>query len=203
MTRSSACSEPEVIRMFVDRAVDAGVGFELLDQEFAQAAGGLAGRRRRSRRWQACGLRAAAPNSPRRSRHRAGIVGIVVTAGEIVFRHAGEFGRRRRQAGAQQRREVEGVASWLMLARRQDSAQTRGTAPGRRAWAGRRARSTEAAHQLADRDLRLHPRQRIAGAGVDAEAERQMAVGMAADVAAVGIGNCSGSRLAAPMHRCT
>src|SRR6266403_129145 len=36
----------------------------------------------------------------------------------------------------------------------------------------------EAAHELADRHLGLHPRQRITGASVDAEAEGEVTVGM-------------------------
>ena len=70
----------------------------------------------------------------------------------------------------------------------------------------------EAAHELADRHLGLHPRQRKAGAGVDAEAERQMAVGMAADVEPVRLGElrrdrgwrrrCTDARRCRPASRC-
>ena len=100
LTRSSACSEPEVIR--ISSAVQAMPASRLsfCDQEFAQrpvalrAAGEAVGRER--------------PAFARQHRVRRGdqrrraamLVAVVVAADEIVFRQAGEFGRRRRQAGA-------------------------------------------------------------------------------------------------------
>ena len=54
LTRSSACSEPEVIEDFVGVAGDAGGALELLGQKFAQrpvaerAAGEAVGRERRA-----------------------------------------------------------------------------------------------------------------------------------------------------------
>ena len=47
---------------------------------------------------------------------------------------------------------------------------------------------------------RLQAREVHAGAGVDAEAERDVAVGLAREIEPVGVGNCAGSRFAAPMH---
>src|SRR5579859_5592394 len=46
----------------------------------------------------------------------------------------------------------------------------------------------KAAYQLVQRHLRFHAGERIAGAGVDAAAERQVAIGMAADVEPIRIG---------------
>ncbi len=90
--------------------VDAGVGFQLPDQEFAQAPMAL-----RAVDAEAVGGERpafAAQRRIRRGDHTVDreLVLIAVAADEVVFRHAGEFGRRRRQAGAQQRREIEGIA---------------------------------------------------------------------------------------------
>src|SRR5882757_3912120 len=50
----------------------------------------------------------------------------------------------------------------------------------------------ETRDQLADRDPRLHARKRHAGAGMNAEAERQMAVGGTADIQPVRVGELLG-----------
>ena len=90
-----------------DGAIDAGVGFQLLDQEFAQTTMAL-----RAIDAEAIGGKRPAFAPQRRIRrgdHTTDreLIGVAVTADEVVFWHAGEFGCRRRQAGAQQRREVE------------------------------------------------------------------------------------------------
>ena len=46
----------------------------------------------------------------------------------------------------------------------------------------------KAPQQSPDRDLRFHAGQRHAGAGVNAGGESEMAIGLAADVEAIGIG---------------
>ena len=61
----------------------------------------------------------------------------------------------------------------------------------------------KALQQAADGDLRFHPRQRHSGTGMNAGAEGEMAVRLAADIETIGIRNWAGSRLAAPMPICT
>jgi hypothetical protein len=94
----------------VGRALDAGVALELLHQEIAQRPVAL---------WTARGEAVSGKRSPLAAQHRVGgrdkiverkRVRVVVAAGEVVGWHAVEFLRRRRQAGAQQRGEVESVA---------------------------------------------------------------------------------------------
>ncbi len=50
----------------------------------------------------------------------------------------------------------------------------------------------DAQQQSDDGDLRLHPRKRHAGAGMDAGAEGEMAIGMATDVKALRFGELRG-----------
>ena len=106
MTRSSACSEPEVIR--ISSAVQAmpAVALELLREEFAQrpvalrAAGKAVGRKVPAFAREHVGRRLEQPIE-------RNMIGVVVAAGEIVLGEAGPLGGRRRQPGCQQWREIE------------------------------------------------------------------------------------------------
>ena len=97
-----AGSDQDLVRA----AGDAGIALELAHQEFAQRPVP-----ERSAREPIGGERRAfAPEHRRRGRNETvdrQLRGVVVAADEIVLGKPGPFGRRRRQPGPQQRREIE------------------------------------------------------------------------------------------------
>ena len=91
---------------FVGVAANAGGAFEFAGQKFAQAtiAERTAGKPVSRQRAALARQHVVRRFDQRLERH---LVGIVVAADEIVFGRAGPFGDRRRQAGREQRREIQ------------------------------------------------------------------------------------------------
>jgi hypothetical protein len=129
LTRSSACSDPEVTRM-VRRAGDAGVARELGHQELAQrpiplrAACQPVGRERPP---FACQHRGCGGNQ-RVDWH---VLGVVVAADEIVFGEAVVLDGRRGKAGGEQGGEVERRGGHRVVSRLRRSMRRQEHFPGK------------------------------------------------------------------------